>query len=142
MIFRGGYIQMAFFWNSQVGVPKLGLLLSQNFKCSYLPQIKHIWSMWGQQLITLKNIFPTVYCTPQSKIIWPLFYGDLWLGVKCHLGLLHKCNSQSGSALGSHWIQSLTLCPACEGVFHSRTKSLGLMCLCIPHIIVNLMLGL
>jgi hypothetical protein len=35
-----------FSWDSQVGVPKLGLLFSQNFGCSYLPQIKPIWIMW------------------------------------------------------------------------------------------------
>jgi hypothetical protein len=35
-----GYIQMAFFCDSQVGVPKLGHLLSYNFGHSYLFQIK------------------------------------------------------------------------------------------------------
>jgi hypothetical protein len=43
MTFRGSYIQMAFFsLDSQMGVPKLRLLLSQSFRHSYLPQINFL----------------------------------------------------------------------------------------------------
>jgi hypothetical protein len=38
--------------------------------------------MWGQCIITLKKIFPTIYSTPQSSLIWPLLWRDLWSGVK------------------------------------------------------------
>jgi hypothetical protein len=38
-----------------------------------------------------------------------------------HLQLLHKCHSQSGSALGSHWVSSLALSPICENVFDTST---------------------
>jgi hypothetical protein len=37
-----------FFWDTQVGVPKLGLVLSQNFGYSYLFQIKSILRMQGK----------------------------------------------------------------------------------------------
>jgi hypothetical protein len=43
--------------DSQVGVPKLGLSLSQNFGHLYLSQIKSILRAQGQYLITLENIF-------------------------------------------------------------------------------------
>jgi hypothetical protein len=64
-----------------MGVPKLGLLLSQNFKHSYLFQIKFILKMWGQYLVALKKIFD-MHSMPQSKLIWPLFSRGLWSGVK------------------------------------------------------------
>jgi len=66
----------------QVGVPKLGLLQSQNFGLSYLFQIKSFLKIRSQYLIALKNIFPMVYSTPQLDLIWPLFSRDLSLGVK------------------------------------------------------------
>jgi hypothetical protein len=50
------YIQVPFF---------LGLLLSQNFGCSYLYQINLFLENTRQYLIALKNIFATVYNTPQ-----------------------------------------------------------------------------
>jgi hypothetical protein len=38
-----------------------------------------------------------------------------------HSKLLHKCNSQSGNALGSHWVPSFVHSPICESVFHIQT---------------------
>jgi len=43
--------------------------------------------MQGRYLITFKKIFPMMYFTPQSKIIWPLFQKDLWLGIKISIWL-------------------------------------------------------
>lgn len=57
-------------------------------------------------------------------------------------GLSHECNSQNKNALGSPWVQSLAFSPTCETLFHSQTHSLGLICPCTPHLVVNLMLGL
>ncbi len=54
-----------------------------------------------------------------------------------YLGLLHEYSSQSDSAHGSHWAQSLVLSPTCESVFHFQTHSFGLMCLCISHLFAN-----
>jgi hypothetical protein len=58
-----------------------------------------------------------------------------------HLGLLYECNSQNESALRSHWVQSFTLSPICESVFHIWTHSLGLMSFCTLHLVANPMLG-
>ncbi len=56
---------------------------------------------------------------------------------------MQECNSQTnGSALGSHCAPSLASSPTCESEFHSWTHTLGLMCPCTPHLIVNPMLGL
>ncbi len=49
--------------NSQVGIPKLGFLLSQTFGCSYLSQIKFGLRVQGQYFIALENIFSTMYNT-------------------------------------------------------------------------------
>ncbi len=73
---------VTFVRDSQVGVLKLGLLLSQNFGCSYLSQIKSILKMQMQYFIILKNIFPTLYNTPQSELIWPLLSRGLWSRIK------------------------------------------------------------
>jgi hypothetical protein len=62
-------------------LPKLGLLLSQNFGCSNLSQIKSILRMQGNYFIALKNIFSTMYNTLQLDLIWPLILRDLWLEV-------------------------------------------------------------
>jgi hypothetical protein len=51
----GLHPNVTFPWDSQVGVPKLGLLLSQNFGCSYLSQIKFILKIRGQYFIALKR---------------------------------------------------------------------------------------
>ncbi len=59
-----------------------------------------------------------------------------------HSRLLHKCNFQSGSALGSHWVTSFALYPICENAFHTQTHSLGLMGLYTLQLIVNPMLRL
>jgi len=59
-----------------------------------------------------------------------------------HLGLPHKCNFQSGSALGNHWVPSLAFSPICESVIHTQTHSLGLMGPCTSHLVTNPMLGL
>jgi hypothetical protein len=40
-----------------MGVPKLGLLLPQNFGCSYFFQIKFVLRIRGQYLITLQKVF-------------------------------------------------------------------------------------
>jgi len=42
-----------------------------------------------------------------------------------HSQLPHKCNSQSGSALESHWAPSLALSPVCD-VKHSLLASWAL----------------
>jgi hypothetical protein len=68
--------------DSHLGVPKLGLSLSQNFGHSYLSQIKFILKIRGHYLIALKNIFSTMYLMPQLELVWPLFSRGLWLGVK------------------------------------------------------------
>jgi hypothetical protein len=52
-----------------MGVPKLGLMLSQNVGRSYLSQIKFILTLQGQYLIVLKIIFPMVYSMLQSDLI-------------------------------------------------------------------------
>jgi hypothetical protein len=55
-------IQMAFSpLDPQMGVPKLGLLLSQSFDTHiFLKSI--FWNMQGYYVIALKRIFPTMYC--------------------------------------------------------------------------------
>jgi hypothetical protein len=58
---HGLHPNVTFPWDSQVGVPKLGLLLSQNFGHSYLSQIKFVLKVRGKYLIALENIFPMVY---------------------------------------------------------------------------------
>jgi hypothetical protein len=55
--------------DSQVGVPKLGLLLSQNFGRSYLFQNKFVLNMQRQYFIDLKKIFPKMYFMLQFEII-------------------------------------------------------------------------
>ncbi len=79
---RGQLPNVNFPQDSQVGVPKLGLLMSQNFGCWYHFQIKSVLIMWRQHLIALKKIFSTFYNTPQSDFIWPFLSRDLWLRVK------------------------------------------------------------
>jgi hypothetical protein len=80
--------------------------------------------------------FPMVTWGPNLVLVYLFNEGSKYLG------LLHECNSQSGSALGSHWAQIVTLSPTLESVFHFWTHIFGLMCLCIPHLIINLILGL
>jgi len=58
-----------------MGVPKLKLLLSQNFERLYLFQIKSILKVGRQYLIPLENIFPTMYSTLQLNLIYPDFKG-------------------------------------------------------------------
>jgi len=57
-----------------MGVPKLGLLLSQSFGCSYLSQIRYVLKIQGQYLIALKKIFSTMYNTPLLDLIWPILF--------------------------------------------------------------------
>jgi hypothetical protein len=71
-----------------MGVLKLGLLLSQNFGCPYLFQIKFVLRMKMQYFITLENIFPRVNIMVESNLIWPLLSRALWLGVKFPIWLL------------------------------------------------------
>jgi len=80
----GLHLNVTFLRDSQVdlGVPKLGFLLSQNFGCSYFFQIKYILRMRGQYLIALKNIFSMMYNTTQLDFVWPLISRGLWLGVQ------------------------------------------------------------
>jgi len=59
-----------------------------------------------------------------------------------HLGFLHKCNSQSGSAFGNHWASSFGLSYICENVFHTQTHFLDLMGLCTLYLVLNSMLRL
>jgi hypothetical protein len=68
--------------DSQVKVPKLGFLLSQNFGHSYLSQIKVVLRVWGKYLIFLENIFLMMYNTFQSEFIRPFLSRDLWSRVK------------------------------------------------------------
>ncbi len=53
-----------------------------------------------------------------------------------HLQLLHKCNSQSGSALGSHWASSLHSPPFVRVCFTPK-HIIDLMGLCTSHLVVN-----
>jgi hypothetical protein len=64
--------------DSQMRVPKLGLLLSQNFGRSYFSQIKFFLKMQGQYLIAFKTICPMVYNTPPLEFIRPLLSRGLW----------------------------------------------------------------
>jgi hypothetical protein len=64
------YIQMSLFpQDSQMGVPKLGLLLSQNFGRSYLSQIKSIFGNGRAIFYSPQKKFPVVYNTTQLKFI-------------------------------------------------------------------------
>jgi hypothetical protein len=65
--------------DSQVGVPKLGILLSQNVGCSYLFQIKFVLRMSRQYLLALENIFPMVYNMFPLDLICLLFSMGLWV---------------------------------------------------------------
>jgi hypothetical protein len=58
-----------------VGIPKLGLLLSQNFGRLYFFQIKFVVKMQGQHLIALENIFSMVYNTLITPHLTPTFKG-------------------------------------------------------------------
>jgi hypothetical protein len=84
---HGPHPNVVFSQYSQVGVPKLGLLLSRNFGHSFLSQIKSISRMQGKYVITLINIFPMVYSTLQSDFIWSLLSRDLWSEVKFSIWL-------------------------------------------------------
>ncbi len=84
---QGLHPNVTFPQDSQMGVPKLGPLLSQNFGCSYLFQIKFVLKMQRQHLIFLKKN-PIMYSTPQLELIWPLFSKGLWLKVKFSIWLL------------------------------------------------------
>jgi len=55
------YPNVTFPWVFRMGVPKLELLLSLNFRRSYISQIKFVLKVRGQYLISCENIFPTVY---------------------------------------------------------------------------------
>jgi len=79
---------VTFSQDSQVKVPKLGLLMSQTFGCLYLSQIKFISKIQEQYLVALENIFPMVYTKFQSDLIWTLLSRDLWSGVKLGIWLL------------------------------------------------------
>jgi len=66
---QGLHLNVIFPWDSEVGVPKLGLLLSQNFGRLYFYQIKSILRVRGKYLIAFENIFPTMCSTFQSDLI-------------------------------------------------------------------------
>ncbi len=66
---QGLHPNVTFPRESQARVPKLGLLLSPNFGCSYLYQIKLVLRKRGKYLIAFKNIFPIMYSTPQLNFI-------------------------------------------------------------------------
>jgi hypothetical protein len=59
-----------------------------------------------------------------------------------HSGLSHKCNSQSGNALRSHWASSFALFPICKNVFHTWTHFLDFMDPYTLHLVASPMLGL
>jgi len=73
---------MSFFRDSQVGVPKLGLLLFQDFGCSYMFQINFILRVQGQYFIAFENTFLMVYNTFQQTSFDPLLLKDLQSKVK------------------------------------------------------------
>jgi hypothetical protein len=155
-----------FFWDSQMGVPKLGLLLSQNFGCLYLSQIKSFFENVRKIFYSFQKIFPIgAHLAPifkgfmvesqisnltlapsfdhnscklglneQFKVTLSIYASRNLLMVSwgpnlvlvClsnqgskHSQLLHECNSQSGSALGSYWVPSLAFSPIFESVFHT-----------------------
>jgi hypothetical protein len=62
---QGLHSNVTFPQNSQVRVPKLGLLLFQNFGRSYHSQIKSVLKVQGQYLIAFENIRP--HLTPDFK---------------------------------------------------------------------------
>jgi hypothetical protein len=72
---RGLYPNVTFPQDSQVGVLKLRLLLSQNFGRSCLFQIKSILRLQGQYLIEIKNICPTMYNMFHKPHLTPAFKG-------------------------------------------------------------------
>ncbi len=62
--------------NPQVGVPKLGLLLSQNFGRSYLFQIKFFFKNVKAKSYSLqKNLSKGVYHAPIGAHLTPAFKG-------------------------------------------------------------------
>jgi hypothetical protein len=65
-----------------MGVPKLGLLLSQNFGLPYFFQIKYFLRIESQNFMALENIFPMMYNTFQLDLIWFLLSRGLWSEVK------------------------------------------------------------
>jgi hypothetical protein len=75
-------------WDSQLRVPKLRFLLFQNFGHSYFFQIKSILKMQGEYFIVFKKVFSTMYRTPWSEFIWPLFSKDFLSKVKFSIWLL------------------------------------------------------
>jgi len=85
---QGLHPNVIFPQDSQVGVPKLGLLLSQNFGRSYICQIKYVLKVQWQYLIALEFFFSMVYSMFQSDLIWPLLSKDLWLGAKFSIWLM------------------------------------------------------
>jgi hypothetical protein len=78
----GLHPNVIFLRESQLGVPKLRFLLSHNFGCSHLPQIKLFLRMQEWYLIALKTMFLVVYNTPQLELIWSLLLRGLWSRVK------------------------------------------------------------
>jgi hypothetical protein len=66
---RGLHLNVTFPQDSQVGVPKLGLLLSQNFGHLYHSQIESFLRVRGHYYIALENLFSMVYSTLQSNLI-------------------------------------------------------------------------
>jgi hypothetical protein len=60
---------------SQVGVPKLGLLLSQNFRRSYLSQIKSVWKYEGTILCPSKRSFQRCIARRNQSSFEPYFQG-------------------------------------------------------------------
>jgi hypothetical protein len=99
----------------------------------------HIRSKW-----TMRGHFKHPHSKTFLMVSWGFNLVFVYLfnqGFK-HSGLLHECNSQSGSAFKSHWAPSLALSPICEIFFRTQTHSLDFMALCTPHLVANPMLRL
>jgi hypothetical protein len=98
-------------------------------------QIKSRWTMRGHfKHLNLKKIL---------MVSWRFNLMLVYLSNQGfeHLQLSHECNSQSGSALGSHRALSLAFSPICESVFRCTPKhTLGLMGPCTSHLVTNPML--
>jgi hypothetical protein len=66
---QGLHPNVTFPRDSQMWVPKLGLLLFQNLGHSYIFQTEYILIMWWQYLIAFNKIFSTKYSMPKLDLI-------------------------------------------------------------------------
>jgi len=94
------------------------------------------WTMWEH----FKHLHFKTFSMVSWGLIWCLFalYTKVLNIREFHTNTTYKVGVHLG-AIGFNLLHSP---PTCESVFHSQTHFLGLKCLCTPHLIMNLMLGL